>query len=235
MTEKPITKTSPNGQHAGHRQRLRSRFLKGGLSAVADYELLELILFTAIPRGDAKPLAKELLNKFKTINNVLNADETSLLKIKNVGLSIVTTLKLFKEVSSYVAYENINKKQTIFTTWGQILDYAKHTMAYLSHEEFRILFIDPNNKLIDEEVIEKGDSFSVHIYPRKVVQKALENSATALILIHNHPAGDTTPSTEDIQLTTHITNALEPLDIIIHDHIIVAQQKHFSFKSAGLL
>ena len=217
----------------GHRQRLRERFLQAGADALQDYELLELLLFAAIPRRDVKPLAKQLLSEFKNLWSLLNAPAERLLQY-GLSESAVTTLL----VSGAIALRAQKKAiigGALLNNWQRIVDYCRMQMAHETVEQFRLLFLDRKNHLIAEEVQQRGTIDHTPVYPREVVKRALEIGAGALILAHNHPSGDTTPSKDDIAMTRAIIDACRPLGIAVHDHIIIGHDQVTSFKTLGIL
>ncbi|MYZ47499.1 RadC family protein [Propylenella binzhouense] len=218
----------------GHRDRLRSRFRDGGAAALADYELIELALFRALPRRDTKPIAKALLRRFGTIAEVLSASPARLREIEGVGEAVVLELKLIKALSERLAQEAV-RKRTVLSSWSALLDYCRTAMAYEEREQFRILFLDKKNGLIADEVQQTGTVDHTPVYPREVVRRALELSASAIILVHNHPSGDPTPSRADIQMTQTIIDVAKPLGIVVHDHLIIGREGHVSFKGTGLM
>jgi DNA repair protein RadC len=218
----------------GHRDRLRSRFREAGAEAVSDYELLELILFRAIPQRDVKPLAKELIAKFGSFAEVVAAPSARLAEVKGVGDAIVTELKLMHAVASRLARSQVQKRP-VLSSWSSVIDYCRTAMAYADKEQFRLLFLDKRNQLIADELQQVGTVDHTPVYPREVVKRALELSATALILVHNHPSGDPTPSRADIQMTQSIIEVARPLGISVHDHIIVGKEGHASFKGLRLI
>ncbi len=219
--------------HAGHRQRLRERFLKGGADAMPDYELLELILFRALPRRDTKGLAKKLLAHFGTFNEVINAPEPRLKEVSGVGDSVVTELKLIRAAALRLMRTQIVQRPAL-SSWQQVIDYLLAAQSHEHREQFRILFLDKRNKLIADEVQQQGTVDHTPVYVREVVKRALELSATAIILVHNHPSGDPTPSRADIDMTKHIVASAAPLGISVHDHIIVGREGHASLKALRL-
>ncbi|MBP6986104.1 MAG: DNA repair protein RadC [Alphaproteobacteria bacterium] len=219
---------------SGHRQRLRERFLKCGESAVADYELLELLLFGANPRADMKPVAKELLNVFGSLSDILHADHAALLKVSGVGESAIAILKGVQAVMIRVMREEIIQKP-ILSSWTQVLQYCKLTMGHLKQEQLRLLFLDSKNALICDEVQQTGTVNHTPIFPREVVKRALELAASSFIMVHNHPSGDPKPSVEDIEMTKHLRNVSSQLGIMLHDHIIIAKNRHYSFRTEGLM
>lgn len=217
-----------------HRKRLRERFLTGGSSAVADYELLELVLFRAIPRQDIKPLARELLTAFGTFSEVLSAPRERLEQLSGVGLAVVTELKIVEAAAHRLAQARILDRPVI-SGWQALVDYCRTTMSRRETEQFRVLFLDRKNKLIADEPQAKGTVDHVPVYPREVLKRALELNASALILVHNHPSGDPTPSEADIAVTRQIEAAAQALSVTLHDHLIIGAAKEFSFRSAGYL
>lgn len=218
----------------GHRQRLRERFSKGGPDAVHDYELLELILFRAIPRRDIKDLAKSLINRFGSFSEVLHAPEHLLREVPQVGDAVVFELKLVRASALQMMRTEVLDKP-VLSSWQQVIDYCRAAMGYETREQFRILFLDKKNKLIADEVQGQGTVDHTPVYIREVVKRALELSATALVLVHNHPSGDTKPSRADIDMTRMIQSAAKPLGITLHDHIIVGRGVHYSFKGEKLI
>ena len=220
--------------HLGHRDRLRARFREGGAEALPDYELLELLLFRALPRRDVKPLAKELIARFGSFAEVLAAPEARLAEVKGVGETVVTELKLVKAAAERLTRGAVLKRP-VLSSWAAVLDYCRASMAFSDREQFRILFLDKKNTLIADELQQTGTVDHTPVYPREVVRRALELSATALILVHNHPSGDPTPSRADIAMTKTIADAARPLGIVIHDHIIVGREGHASLKGLGLI
>lgn len=225
---------APKVHYEGHRARLRERFLKGGDEALADYELLELILYAAHPRGDVKPLAKELLTAFKTFPQILSADAQDLLKIKGVGDAVVVALKAVK-----VSVERCLKaeilQRPVLKAWPQILNYCEIAMRDLKHEQLRLLFLDRQNNLIADEVQQNGTVDQATIYTREIVKRALELGASGLILVHNHPSGDPTPSNADIEATFRIREASERLGIKVFDHIIVGKGQCRSLRNERMI
>ena len=217
-----------------HRQRLRARFRAGGPDAVPDYELLELVLFRAIPRRDVKPLAHQLLATFGSFSGVLSAPAERLGKEPNVGESVITELKIVEAAAHRLAQSRILDKPAI-SGWDALVNYCRTTMAHRDVEQFRILFLDRKNVLIADEAQAKGTVDHVPVYPREVVKRALELNASALILVHNHPSGDPSPSEADIAVTRQIDNAARALSITVHDHLIIGASEEFSFRSAGYL
>jgi DNA repair protein RadC len=228
--------STPNPEkphYLGHRDRLRARLFEAGANALQDYELLELLLFTAIPRRDVKPLAKELLIEFKCLWSLLNALPERLIAF---GLSETAAASLLATGAVALrAHKNAAVKGPLLNSWQRIVDYCKAAMAHETREQFRLLFLDRKNQFISDEVQQRGTIDHTPVYPRQVVQRALEIGAGALVLVHNHPSGDTQPSKEDISMTRAIQDACRPLDIAIHDHLIIGRDDVTSFKALGLL
>jgi DNA repair protein RadC len=218
----------------GHRERLRERFREAGADAVSDYELLELLLFRALPRRDVKPLAKSLLEKFGSFAEVITAPEPRLAEVKGLGDSAVTELKIVQAAASRLVRGRV-KKRPALSSWSAVLDYCRTAQAFADREQFRVLFLDKRNQLIADEVQQVGTVDHTPVYPREVVKRALELSATAIILVHNHPSGDPTPSHADIQMTQQIIAVAQPLGISVHDHIIVGKEGHVSLKGLKLI
>lgn len=215
--------SSPLPHHVGHRSRLRKRFLKAGITGLADYEVLEMLLFSSNPRGDLKPLAKNLLEKFGTVAGVLNADIIELQRLDGVTEAVMATLKLAQAVGQYLLKEN-TKGRPIIHTWKQVLDYCHASMAHLKTEQFRLLFLDRKHRLIEDEVQQVGTVDQTPVYPREVARRALELGASALVMVHNHPSGDPTPSHADIVVTHKVQAAIEALNISLLDHIIIGKE-----------
>jgi DNA repair protein RadC len=220
--------------HAGHRQRLRARFLGAGEDALADYELLELILFRAIPRRDVKPLAKRLLAKLGSFAEVIAAPKERLAEVSGLGEAAIAELKVIEAAAHRLARGQV-KGRDVLSSWSGVLDYCRTVMAFCEREELRILFLDKRNRLIEEERQQVGTVDHTPVYPREVVKRALELSATAIILVHNHPSGDPTPSRADIEMTQAIIAVARPLGISVHDHIIVGKDGHASLKALKLI
>lgn len=220
--------------HSGHRERLRDRFMRGGDKALADYEMLELLLFNAIPRRDTKPLAKELIARFGTFAEVVSAPETRLREIKGVSERVITELKLVRAAALRLMQGQIMERK-VLSSWDQVVAYCRAAMAYETREQFRILFLDKKNNLIADEMQQQGTVDHTPVYVREVVKRALELSATAIVLVHNHPSGDPTPSRADIDMTKMIIDAAKPLGVVVHDHIIVGRDRVASFKGLRLM
>jgi DNA repair protein RadC len=226
--------TSHETGHAGHRRRLRRRFLAGGAKAVADYELLELVLFLAQARGDVKPLAKRLIKRFGSFAEVISAQEPELAKIEGVGEAALASLKTVQAAALRLMVEPLMKRP-VLRTWDQLIAYCRASMGFEKIEEFRVLYLDRKNLLVTEEVHQRGTVDHTPVYPREVVRRPLEYGASALILVHNHPSGDTTPSNADIEMTKEVAKAALTMEIILHDHVIVGRTGHTSFKATRLL
>jgi DNA repair protein RadC len=218
----------------GHRERLRARFREAGPDSVADYELLELVLFRAIPQRDVKPLAKALIEAFGSFAEAISAPEARLREIKGLGEAAITELKIVQAAASRLARGQV-KARKVLASWSSVLDYCRTEMAFAEKEQFRILFLDKRNQLIADELQQTGTVDHTPVYPREVVKRALELSATAVILIHNHPSGDPTPSRADIQMTQQIQEIAKPLGIAVHDHIIVGKDGHASLRGLRLI
>lgn len=219
--------------HSGHRERLRERARKGGLEALPDYELLELCLFRAIPLRDVKPLAKDLLARFGGLGGVLGASVEELKTVAGVGESVAWELKLMHEAALRIGREPV-KKRTVISSWSALLAYVKVALAHESREQFRVLFLDKKNQLIADEVMNRGTVDHAPVYPREVVRRALEVSASSLILVHNHPSGDPNPSTADVEMTKQVVEAGRPLRVTVHDHLVVGRDGVASLKALGL-
>jgi DNA repair protein RadC len=225
---------APAPHYLEHRKRLRGRFLEAGAHALADYELLELLLFRAIPRRDVKPLAKELLAKFGSFSEVISAPIERLREVGKLGDAAITELKIVQAAASRLARGHV-KDRPVLSSWASVIDYCRTAMAFADKEHFRILFLDKRNHLIADEQQQTGTVDHTPVYPREVVKRALELSATAVILVHNHPSGDPTPSRADIQMTQAIVEVAKPLGIAVHDHLIVGKHGHASLKGLKLI
>ncbi|MCF6429646.1 MULTISPECIES: RadC family protein [unclassified Leisingera] len=217
-----------------HRARLRERFLQGGAAAMPDYELLELVLFRSIPRRDVKPLARLLLDSFGDFNRVVTASPERLAQIRGIGDAVITDLKVLEAAAHRMARARVMQRQVI-SSWDALLDYCHTTMAHRETEQFRILFLDRKNVLIADEEQARGTVDHVPVYPREVAKRALEINASALILVHNHPSGDPTPSDSDLSMTNQVQAALTALGITLHDHLIIGKSTELSFRARGLL
>ncbi|WP_297321924.1 DNA repair protein RadC [uncultured Bartonella sp.] len=221
-------------RYKGHRERLRNRYFETNGIGFADYEYLELLLFRSIPRADTKQLAKALLARFGSLADVLGADIHLLQEVAGCGPSVARDLKIIAGVSERVSRAELRKRD-IFSSWDKVIAYCKAALAHETREQFRVLFLDKKNGLIADEVQQIGTVDHTPVYPREVVRRALELSASALILVHNHPSGDPTPSRADISMTHTLKDVAGALGIVIHDHIIVARNGHISFRAKKLL
>ncbi len=217
-----------------HRKRLRARFRDGGAQAMPDYELLELLLFRAIPRQDVKPLARRLIDHFGDLNRVITAPAARLLQIDGVGDAVVGELKLAEACAQRLARARLINRPVI-SGWDALLDYCHTTLSHRETEEFRVLFLDRKNVLIADDVQATGTVDHVPVYPREIMRRALELNATALILVHNHPSGDPTPSQADITMTETIRAAGDALSITLHDHLVIGKSCELSFRASGLI
>lgn len=219
--------------YAGHRERLRERFLASGPGSLSDYEMLELVLFRAILRRDVKPLAKRLLAEFGDFNGVISAPVTRLGEIGGLGRPAICELKLVEAAAQRLARARVLKRP-VLTSWAALMDYCRAAMAHRATEQFRVLFLDRKNVLVADEEQARGTVDHVPVYPREVVKRALELNASALILVHNHPSGDPTPSQADIDMTRQIENAASAVGIVVHDHVVIGRERHASLRSLGL-
>lgn len=235
MTEhKPEKIPAKKPHYTGHRGRLRSRFLSVGANALADYEMLELILFPAKPLGDVKPIAKSLLEKFGSFGKVLLALPAELLKVEGVNEAAVVAIKVTKESAERLLKEEVTKR-TVIKSWTQLLDYLRLHIGNNQNEVFHILFLNNKLELIADEQQQQGTINHTPVYPREVVKRALELGASSIILAHNHPSGDVLPSKADIDVTKQIIEAAKALGISVHDHLVVGNNEVFSFKSKGII
>lgn len=218
----------------GHRDRLRERFAENGENALQDYELLELVLFNLIPRKDVKPLAKQLLKQFGSISEVMAATIEALQEIDGISRNCAIGLKSIGALNNRAMKQEL-KSRPILNNWTRLMDYCHSTMAHEKREHFRILFLNKKNELLADEIQGSGTVDHTPAYPREIMKRALEHGATAIILMHNHPSGDSKPSRADIDMTNLIIRAAEPFGIVIHDHIIISRNGYTSFKSEGLI
>jgi DNA repair protein RadC len=219
---------------ADHRKRLRARFMEGGAAALPDYEMLELVLFRAIPRQDVKPLARRLIDRFIDFNGVISASPARLAETEGVGEAVICELKIIEAAAQRLARARVMRRQVI-SSWDALVDYCHTVMAHRETEHFRVLYLDKKNALIADEEQARGTVDHVPVYPREVVKRALELNASALILVHNHPSGDPTPSDADILLTGQIGSAAEALGLTLHDHLIIGKSRELSFRASGLI
>ncbi|QQM29124.1 DNA repair protein RadC [Martelella lutilitoris] len=218
----------------GHRDRLRTRFRENGANALADYEILELLLFRLIPRRDTKPIAKALIDRFGSLGGVFGAPPDLLQEVSGIGESVAFDLKLISALAQRSLKATLMERP-VLGSWSSVIDYCNAAMAHETREQFRILFLDKRNKLIADEIQGIGTVDHTPVYPREVVKRALELSATAIILVHNHPSGDPTPSRADIDMTHMIISSAKPLGITVHDHIIIGKDGYVSFKGLKLI
>ncbi|MBK4214432.1 DNA repair protein RadC [Paracoccus caeni] len=219
---------------ADHRARLRDRFMQGGAQAMPDYELLELVLFRAIPRQDVKPLARRLIEAFGDFNRVISASPARLQQIDGAGPAVVTELKIVEAAAQRMARAKVLHRPAL-SGWQALLDYCHTTMAHREIEQFRVLYLDRKNVLIADEEQGKGTVDHVPVYPREIIRRALELNASALILVHNHPSGDPTPSDSDIAMTARVMQAADSMGITLHDHLIIGKSRELSFRAQNLL
>jgi DNA repair protein RadC len=218
----------------GHRERLRKRLLEGGTEALPDYELLEFLLFSARAQGDTKPLAKSLIARFKSLAGVLGAEREALLAVPGMGEASVAALLAVREAGRRMLRAEVLDRP-VLSSWQAVIDYCTAASGFAEVEEFRLLFLDRKNALIADERQERGTIDHAPVYPREVVKRALALGASALILVHNHPSGDTTPSRGDIEVTRAVVQAAAAVGIAVHDHLVIGRGKHASFKSLGLI
>ncbi len=224
----------PRPHYLDHRERLRERFASDNGAGLPDYELLELVLTRSIPRRDVKPLAKALIARFGSFAEVLGAREERLQEVSGIGQQTARDLKIVAAAGARMSRGEVAKRKML-SSWKDVIDYCRSAMAYNDREEFRILFLDKRNRLLADEVQGRGTVDHVPVYVREVVRRALELSSTAIILVHNHPSGDPTPSTADIRMTQEIASTAKPLGIALHDHIIIGKEGHASFRGLRLL
>jgi len=219
---------------AGHRARLRERFVKGGAEALPDYELLELILFRSVPRRDVKPMAKRLIARFGSFAEVISAATPRLAEVEGIGEATATDLKIVEAAGRRLAKGAVSTR-ALLSSWTQVLEYCRTAMAFSDREEFRVLFLDKRNGLLADEVQQRGTVDHTPVYPREIVRRALELSSTGLILLHNHPSGDPTPSQADVRMTRDIIEIAKPFGIQVHDHVIIGRLGHASLRGQGYI
>jgi DNA repair protein RadC len=229
-----MTAVVQSSENAGHRQRLRSRFLASGGESMPDYELLEMVLFAAIPRGDVKPLAKRLLKRFGSFADTIAAPHDVLREVQGVGEAAVASLKLVEAAAQRLGQETVMDRP-VLSSWDRLIEYCRMRLGRAEREHFRVLFLNRKNILIADEEQQRGTIDHTPVYPREVVKRALQLGASAIIMLHNHPSGDPEPSKGDIDMTREIRETAERLGIMLHDHVIVSKTSHRSFKSMGLL
>jgi DNA repair protein RadC len=230
VSDGPLPALAPH--YEGHRERLRDRFREAGAAALSDYELIELVLFAGIPRRDVKPLAKELLAKFGSFADVIAAPSDRLAEL--LGEAAITQLKIVEAAALRLSRTRLIGKPAL-SSWSALLDYCSAAMARSETEEFRVLFLDRKNVLVADEVQSEGTVDHAPVYPREIMKRALALNASALILVHNHPSGDPTPSRADIEMTREIVEAARALHIAVHDHLVIGRGGTASFKALGLL
>jgi len=226
--------SSDKPHYLQHRDRLRERFKTAGKDALADYELLELYLFNSIPRRDVKPVAKDLIARFGSFAEVCAAPLDALIEVKGVGEKTALDLKIIQAAGSRMGKENLLDKP-ILSSWSALIEYCRAEMQFEAKEQFRVLFLDKKNRLIEDEIMGRGTVDRAPVYPREVIKRALDLSATAIILAHNHPSGDPSPSQSDIDMTQKIISAGKTMGIVVHDHIIIGRNDIVSFKTLGLI
>lgn len=222
----------PTRHYHGHRERLRARVLKG--DALADYELLELLLCAFIPRRDVKPIAKAMLARFGSVSAALAASPQRLMEIDGVGETAAAYFRAANLLLQTASADRVRERPVI-SSWAALLDHVRLTLRHETAEQFRVLFLDRKNRLMAEEIMGRGTVDHAPVYPREIARRALELAASAVILVHNHPSGDPTPSRQDIEMTREIAAALAPLDIALHDHLVVGAAETISMKSKGLI
>ncbi|OPY08067.1 MAG: hypothetical protein A4E68_01448 [Syntrophaceae bacterium PtaB.Bin095] len=220
--------------HKGHRDRLKAKYRRAGLEALHDYEAVELMLCYAIPQGDVKPSARALLKAFGSIRGILDADRADLEKVVGIGPHSATLMKLIKDLCARYLWQQAGEKPQITCT-SELVNYCKTALGGLKDEQFRVIFLDAQNRIIDEETIQEGIVNQAVVYPRKVLENALKRKASAIILLHNHPSGHIRPSDADIRLTRTIQETARVLDILVHDHIIIGENRFFSFREEGMM
>jgi len=218
----------------GHRARMRQRLLGAGIDTMQDYELLEVLLFLALPRCDTRATARLLLRRFGTLSAAFAADAERLREVEGIGEAGIATIRLAREIATRLAREQVMHRP-VLSSWKALLDYCRVMLAEETRERFHLLFLDGKNRLIADEVQQQGTVDHTPVYPREVARRALELQASAIIMVHNHPSGDPTPSREDIAMTGTVRDALKPLGIAVHDHLVIGRTGHASFKSLGLL
>lgn len=220
--------------NTGHRERLREKLTIAGGEALHDYELLELYLFRSIPRRDVKPIAKDLIKRFGDLGGVASAPVKQLIQIKGISEKTAAELKLIQVLSERLSREQVIGRP-IIASWSALITYVRTAMQHATTEQFRVLFLDRKNKLIADEILGKGTIDHAPVYPREVVKMALAHEASAIILAHNHPSGDPTPSQADIEMTRTLIDVCKPFDIVVHDHLVVGRETTASFKTLGLM
>lgn len=233
MNAKP-EKAEDIPHYKGHRQRLRARFIENGAQALQDYELLEMLLFMAIPRRDVKPLAKTLLSQFGSLPELMSAPHNAICSIDGVSENTATAIKTVTAIAERMMKQELMQKP-LLNNWTRLMDYCHMSMAHETKEHFRILFLNKKNELIADEIQNSGTIDQTAAYPREILKRALEIGATAMILMHNHPSGDPKPSQADIEMTNNIIAAAKTFEIDVHDHVIIARNGYTSFRNEGLI
>ena len=221
--------------YAGHRQRLRERFLKTGFAGFRDYEALELMLFYSLPRRDVKPIAKDLIKRFKSLRGVMDAPHDELVTVQGISEAAATFLRMLKETAGLYLLDKLKSEDAVISSTGALLDYCHTVMSGLRDEQFRVIYLNSRNRVIGDEVIQEGTVNQSVVYPRKVMERALRQGATALIFVHNHPGGSSKPSREDELITRELVDVARGLDIAVHDHLIVSSEGYYSFRESGKL
>ena len=232
MNQKPQKPEKPH--YHGHRQRLRNRFLQGGPGSLQDYELLELLLTFAIPYSDVKPLAKKLIAHFGSFTRVFDASAEDIMEVTGLREYSAVLIRLVKACAEYYLKEELLARQKI-SSLSALVDYCRTAMGGLADEQFRVLFLNSQNELIAEEIVQEGTVNQTVVYPRKVLELALKHKATGLILVHNHPSGHLEPSAADLELTRALVKASQSLNLTVHDHLIISRQGYFSLAEKDLL
>ncbi len=233
--DKAVEKAAPDRpDYLGHRERLREKFLEQGPDALADYEIIELLLTLARPRIDCKPIAKALLRQFGSLPAVMAAHPDALRKVDDVGESTIVALKLVQATAQRMLKREVLDKP-VLDSWNKVLDYCHSAMAHQREEQLRLLFLDGRNALVADEIQSKGTVNHTPLYVREVVRRALELGASALIMAHNHPTGDPSPSRDDIALTREVRNALKVVGVSLHDHIVIGRKGHCSLRSMNVI
>ena len=233
----PVAAASPRdsaNDPSGHRKRLRKRLLEGGLEALADHEVVELLLTQAVPRRDMKPLARSLLQRFGSLSGVLQADPRALEMHPGMGEATTVALQLVRVAATRMAREQV-REAPVIGSWQALIDYLTIDMAHLTVERVRVLYLNARNMLILDDLVGDGSIDEAAIHPREVIRRALDIGATALILVHNHPSGSPQPSRADIEITNRIAEAGRLLGVTVHDHVIIGREGHVSFRSKGLI
>ena len=234
LAEAPFHLARERGENAGHRDRLRSRYETAGAQALADHELLELYLFEFIPRADTKGIAKALLARFGNLEGVLNASAVELRGVKGIGPKVAASMTVLSAIHRR-SLENALYHREVLSSWRAVHEYLRAEMAFLPREQLRVLYLNKRNALIANEVLHEGTVDHTPAYPREVIRRAIELSATAVVLVHNHPSGDPTPSRADVEMTQRIIEAGQPLGLVVHDHVVMGRDGHASLKGLGLI